>query len=157
MRSNHAAPLVVLWEECNRLGSESIGLLRVSRRDATSVAEVVDHSTYRCAKDPRVLVGGMERLCYRSSTMAPRKKDKFQSSLQDDMNQDSAGRLSYRPPLTAEVRKPKRTSGRVADEAERVIQGGRPPTQWEFLAKPQRGKPADDIWKRQRRRGRPVA
>lgn len=92
-----------------------------------------------------------------AALMAPRKKDKFQSSLQDDMNQDSAGRLSYRPPLTAEVRKPKRTSGRVADEAERVIQGGRPPTQWEFLAKPQRGKPADDIWKRQRRRGRPVA
>ena len=66
MRSDHAAPLVVLWEECNRLGSESIGLLRVSRRGALSVAEVGDHSTYRCAKDPRVLVGGMERLCYRS-------------------------------------------------------------------------------------------
>ena len=89
--------------------------------------------------------------------MAPRKKDKFQSSLQDDMNQDSAGRLSYRPPLTGEVRKPKRTSGRVADEAERVIQSQRPPTQWQFLAKPQRGKPADSIYRASGRRGRPVA
>ena len=66
MRSDHAAPSVVRWEECNRLGSESIGLLRVSRRDVLSVAGVGDHSTYRCAKDPRVLVGGMERLCYGS-------------------------------------------------------------------------------------------
>jgi len=85
------------------------------------------------------------------------KKDKFQSSLQDDQNKDNARWLKSRPALTGEVRSPKRTSGRVADEAERVIQGGRPPTQWEFLAKPQRGKPADDIWKRQGRRGRPVA
>lgn len=66
MRSGDAALAVVSEEESNRLGSESIGLLRVSRRGASSVAEVGDHSTYRCAKDPRVLVGGMERLCYRS-------------------------------------------------------------------------------------------
>ena len=86
-----------------------------------------------------------------------RKKDKFQSSLQDDMNQDSAGRLSYRPPLTSEIRKPKRTSGRIADEAERIIQSQRPPTQWKFVAKPQRGKPADDYNVRTGRKGRPIA
>lgn len=94
--------------------------------------------------------------CYSLRIMA-RKKDRFQSSLQDDMNQDSAGRLSYRPPLTAEVRKPKRTSGRIADEAERIIESRRPPTQWKFSARPQRGKPADDYNARSGRRGRPIA
>ena len=89
--------------------------------------------------------------------MAPRKKNKFQSSLQDDMNQDSAGRIKYRPALTGEVRKTRRTSGRVADEAERVIQSQRPPTQWQFLARPQYGNPADDYNRRSGRRGRPVA
>jgi hypothetical protein len=38
VRSNHAALAVVSEEECNRLGSESIGLLCVSRRDGLSVA-----------------------------------------------------------------------------------------------------------------------
>ena len=41
MRSGDAALAVVSEEESNRLGSESIGLLRVSRRGALSVAEGV--------------------------------------------------------------------------------------------------------------------
>ena len=57
-----------------------------------SVAEVGDHSTYRCAKDPRVLVGGMERLCYRSSTMAPRKKS---SSKQPNVGAWLGGNKGY--------------------------------------------------------------
>jgi hypothetical protein len=84
-------------------------------------------------------------------------KRKKQSSLQDDRDQDSAGRLSYRPPLTAVIRRPKRTSVRPADEAERVIESSRPPTLWQFVAKPQRGKPADDYNARSGRSGRPEA
>ena len=81
--------------------------------------------------------------------MAPRKKDRFQSSLQDDMNQDWA--ITRNPPAqTLPIRTIKKLKFRVvADEAERLIERsstGRRVTKLQ----PSYGQ-------QPRRRGRPVA